>query len=248
MAIASLTHQQHIHSKSPHSLYLCNQMKEALFYEKSTEEDLSVRCHLCNHYCFIRNNRTGLCNVRKNIDGKLVSLVYGKIITENIDPIEKKPVFHFLPGTLSYSIATVGCNFRCRHCQNYQISQYKPLPSDEIPGPHRLPEQIVNSAIQRNCRTISYTYIEPTVFFEFAYETAIIAKEKGLFNIFVSNGYTSKKATEAIAPYLDANNIDLKSLSDKFYKDICGAKLAPVLDTIQIMKELGVSFGSRSPH
>ena len=215
-------------------------MHEADFYEKIDAESGLLRCHLCNHHCRIKRGNLGICQVRENLDGRLYSLVYGKIITENIDPIEKKPLFHLLPGSRSYSIATVGCNFRCLHCQNYDISQYR-RPNNEIPpGRDRTPQQIVDAALQYGCKSISYTYIEPTVFFEFAYDTAVLAHEAGLKNIFVSNGYTSPEATRKIAPYLDANNIDLKGFTEKFYHEVCGAKLAPVLETIRLMKELGV--------
>jgi len=178
--------------------------------------------------------------VRENRDGVLYSLNYGKLISRNIDPIEKKPLFHLLPGSLSYSIATVGCNFRCQHCQNYDISQYPRLHGGTIVGNDATPEEIVVSAQEHGCRSISYTYIEPTIFFEFAYDCAQLAYENGIKNVFVSNGYTSPEATRKIAPFLDGNNIDLKAFTDKFYREVCGAKLGPVLDTINLMKELGV--------
>ena len=212
-------------------------MKEAMIYEKLEGSD--VRCHLCNHNCLIKNNHTGICAVRENREGILYSLVYGRIISLNIDPIEKKPLFHFLPESTSLSIATVGCNFRCKHCQNYEISQYPREHKLSIPGKDTTPEEIVNAAIQNNCKSISYTYTEPTIFFEFAYDCAKIAHEKGVKNVFVSNGYTGKEAVKLIAPFLDANNIDLKG-SDKFYRDICGARLDPVKETIRLMKALGV--------
>lgn len=178
--------------------------------------------------------------MRENRDGLLLSLVYGKLVSENVDPIEKKPLFHLLPGSLSYSIATVGCNFRCLHCQNNEISQYSRLYGGKIPGTDRSPEQVVAAARQYGCRSISYTYVEPTIFFEFAFDTARIAHEAGIKNVFVSNGYTGAEATRKIAPYLAGNNIDLKAFTDKFYREVCGARLAPVLDTIALMKELGV--------
>jgi len=212
-------------------------MKEAMIYEKLEGEE--VRCHLCNHNCLIKNHQRGICAVRENTSGVLYSLVYGKVISLNIDPIEKKPLFHFLPESTSLSIATVGCNFRCKHCQNYEISQYPRKRSVSIPGKDTTPDEIVEAAIQNNCKSISYTYTEPTIFFEFAYDCAKIAHEKGIKNVFVSNGYTGKEAVRLIAPLLDANNIDLKG-SDKFYRDVCGARLEPVKETIRLMKELGV--------
>ncbi len=215
-------------------------MHEAEYYTRLSDTDSKVQCNLCNHRCTIKSGRRGICQVRENHDGTLYSLVYGKIVSENTDPIEKKPLFHCLPGSSSYSIATVGCNFRCQHCQNYDISQYPSLHSGEIPGMLRTPQDVVDSAVARGCKSISYTYIEPTIFIEFAHETMVLAHEAGLKNVFVSNGYTTPEVTEAIAPYLDANNIDLKAFTEKFYHDICGAKLAPVLDTISLMKKHGV--------
>ncbi len=211
-------------------------MKEAMFYEKIA--DKKVRCHLCAHGCLISPSKRGICSVRENRDGVLYSLVYGKVTARHIDPIEKKPLFHFYPNSRSYSIATVGCNFKCRHCQNYQISQHVQAFHD-IPGEEMTPEDVVAEAERTGCESISYTYTEPTIFMEFAYDCARLAKKKGIKNVFVSNGYTSAEATKAIAPYLDANNIDLKG-DDDFYKEIVGARLQPVLDTIKLMKELGV--------
>ncbi len=182
-------------------------MKEAMFYEKLEEK--KVRCFLCAHHCIIKEGKRGICYVRKNIDGILFSLVYGKVISMNIDPIEKKPLFHFLPGSTSFSIATVGCNFRCEHCQNFEISQY-PKEHEDIIGHSVTPEDVVEMATNNGCESISYTYTEPTIFFEFAYDCAKLAHKKGIKNVFVSNGYTSPEATKAIAPYLDGNNIDLK--------------------------------------
>jgi pyruvate formate lyase activating enzyme len=212
-------------------------MKEAMCYEK--RENSEVKCHLCCHNCLIKKGQRGICAVRENREGTLYSLVYGKVISMNIDPIEKKPLFHFHPGSSSFSIATVGCNFRCKHCQNYEISQFPRERKVEIPGRDMTPAQIVDAAVQNGCESISYTYTEPTIFFEFAYDCARLAHQKGIKNVFVSNGYTGAEATRIIAPYLDANNIDLKG-SDTFYREICGARLQPVRDTIGLMKEQGV--------
>ena len=206
-------------------------------YEKLKGTD--VRCHLCAHNCIINSGKRGICAVRENREGILYSLVYGKLISTNIDPIEKKPLFHFLPGSSSLSIATAGCNFRCQHCQNYEISQLPRERTFDIPGTDMTPEEVVNAALRNNCQSISYTYTEPTIFFEFAYDCARLAHEKGIRNVFVSNGYTGAEAVRLIAPYLDANNIDLKG-SDTFYKKICKARLEPVKQTIRLMKELGV--------
>jgi pyruvate formate lyase activating enzyme len=215
-------------------------MHEASFYELIDPVNLTVRCTLCRHNCEIQNNKFGFCKVRQNINGKLISQVYGKLVSENSDPIEKKPIFHMMPGSQSYSIATVGCNFRCKHCQNHQISQYPKENPGQFPGVNRTPNQVVDAALQANCQSISYTYIEPTIFYEFAYETSVIAKENGLKNIFVSNGYTGDKAIKKIAPYIDANNIDLKAFSEKFYHNVCGAKLSGVLASIETFKEQNI--------
>jgi pyruvate formate lyase activating enzyme len=211
-------------------------MREALLYERL--EDSKVQCHLCAHSCTISPGKRGICGVRENRGGTLYSLVYGKVIAAHIDPIEKKPLFHFHPGSRSYSIATVGCNFRCLHCQNYEISQY-PKEHADIPGMEMTPDEVVAAAERAHCASISYTYTEPTIFFEFAYDCARLAHDRGIKNVFVSNGYTSPEATRLIAPYLDGNNIDLKG-DDEFYKKVVGARLQPVLDTIRLMKELGV--------
>ena len=212
-------------------------MKEAMFYEKLDEN--KVRCFLCAHHCVIKDGKRGICYVRKNIEGTLYTLVYGRVVSMNIDPIEKKPLFHFHTGSTSFSIATVGCNFHCEHCQNSEISQYPKVHEGEIIGQHVSPEGIVEAARRNGCKSISYTYTEPTIFFEFAYDCAKLAHEKGIKNVFVSNGYTTPEATKVIAPYLDGNNIDLKG-NDDFYKKICGARVEPVKDTIRLMKQLGV--------
>jgi pyruvate formate lyase activating enzyme len=212
-------------------------MKKAMFYQ--SERELAVRCGLCSHHCKIKDKRRGLCGVRENRGGKLVSLVYGKVISEHVDPVEKKPLFHLLPGSLSYSISTVGCNFFCRHCQNYQISQY-PHDHKDIIGQERSPAAIVDAAEQAGCASISYTYVEPTVFYEFAYDCCVLAREKNIKNIFVSNGYMTEEVARHLAPVLDGINIDIKAFTEKFYRQVCKAKLKPVLDTVRLMHELGV--------
>lgn len=212
-------------------------MKEAMFYVKEEEE--KVRCSLCNHRCLIMPGKHGICGVRENRDGVLYSLVYGQVIARHIDPIEKKPLFHFHPGSKSYSIATVGCNFHCLFCQNYEISQ---MPKDEkrIAGEPFPPEEVVAAAEKLKCQSISYTYTEPTIFFEYAYDSARLANDRGIKNIFVSNGYMGQEAIKTIQPYLHAANIDVKSYSEKFYKEICGARLKPVLENLALMKKLGI--------
>ncbi len=213
-------------------------MKQAMFQE--TREGNKVQCSLCSHRCLISPGKRGICAVRENRDGVLYSLVYDKVIARNIDPIEKKPLFHFHPGSLSYSLATPGCNFRCRHCQNADISQ---LPRDHggvVLGEEVPPSAIVAAALKYRCASISYTYTEPTIYFELAYETARQAVEAGLKNVFVTNGYITPEALKVIRPYLHAANIDLKGFTDEFYKKICGARLQPVLDSIRLYKEFGI--------
>ncbi len=211
---------------------------EAYLYESL--KDNEVKCNLCNHRCNIKNGRRGICGVRENRAGVLETLVYGKVIARHIDPIEKKPLFHFLPGSLSYSIATVGCNFKCRFCQNADIAQ---MPSDRngrIVGDAFTPEDVVAAALKGDCKTIAYTYTEPTVYFEFAYDTAKLATEKGIRNVFVTNGYMTEEALQMIHPFLDAANVDLKAFTEDFYKTTCKAKLEHVKETLKRMKSLGI--------
>lgn len=212
-------------------------MKEALLFSKL--EDNKVLCCLCAHRCLIPEGKPGLCGVRENRDGKLYSLVYGRAIATHVDPIEKKPLFNFLPGSLAFSVATVGCNMTCLHCQNADISQV-PSRSGRIMGEDISPEQLVEAAEKNGCRTIAYTYTEPTIFFEYALDTARLSRDQGLKNIFVTNGYMTAEALEMIAPVLDGANVDLKSFRDDFYREICGGRLQPVLDTIKRMHELGI--------
>jgi pyruvate formate lyase activating enzyme len=181
----------------------------------------------------------GLCSVRENRGGTLYSLVYGKAVAEQVDPIEKKPLYHFQPGSRSFSVATVGCNFRCRHCQNYSISQ-SPRGGGAIAGFALSPEDIVRKALAHGCTSISYTYTEPTIFYEYAFDTAVLAHEAGLRNVFVTNGYITAEALAHIRPYLDAANIDLKGFSDKFYEEVVHARLGEVLDCILAYKRLGI--------
>jgi pyruvate formate lyase activating enzyme len=211
---------------------------DAYFFERL--EEIKVRCNLCSHRCVIKEGRRGICGVRENESGILKTLVYGKLIARHIDPIEKKPLFHFLPGTLSYSIATVGCNFRCQFCQNADIAQMPADRKGKISGAICTPEETVDAAQQGGCRSIAYTYTEPTVFFEYAFETAKLAHNKGIRNVFVTNGYMTAEALEMINPYLDAANVDLKAFNDKYYKELCGAGLKHVQATLKLMKSLGI--------
>jgi len=211
---------------------------EAYLYERL--ENDKVKCKLCSHRCVIKDGGRGICGVRENAGGSLQTLVYGKLIARNIDPVEKKPLFHFLPGTLSYSIATVGCNFRCRFCQNADIAQMPTDRSGMIMGETCRPSSVVDAALRAGCQSISYTYTEPTVYFEFAYETAKLAADQGLRNVFVTNGYMTAEALEMIHPHLDAANVDLKAFSDNYYQEQCGARLKHVQASLKLMKTLGI--------
>ncbi|MDO9527857.1 MAG: AmmeMemoRadiSam system radical SAM enzyme [Syntrophales bacterium] len=211
--------------------------REAMLYEKL--EGGAVRCFLCGHGCKIPPTGRGICGVRENREGILYTLVYGMVIAENVDPIEKKPLFHVWPGSKSFSIATVGCNFSCTFCQNNDISQ-TPRETGEIMGRKVTPEEIVEKAVRTKSMTIAYTYTEPTVFFEYAYDICRIAHTRKIKNVFITNGFMTADALEKISPYLDAANVDLKSFSDDFYKTWCGARLQPVLDSIRKMKELNI--------
>ena len=204
-------------------------LKEAVLWADAG--DRKVKCRLCNFSCLIGDGKVGHCFVRKNIDGKLYSLNYHKICAAGVDPVEKKPLYHFQPGSKSFSIAAPGCNFRCEFCQNWHISQVD-LQTDDTPSQKTLPGAIVDSAIEKNCKSIAYTYTEPTIFMEICNDTARIAKDKGLANIFVSNGYETPEAIDFAAEWLDGINVDLKAFSDDYYRRLCKAHLSPVLETI----------------
>ena len=237
-------------------------LHEARFYQPLPGK--KVLCTLCPHDCRIPDNGRGACSVRYNRDGKLYTLVYDKVVAREVNPIEKKPLFHFHPGSYAYSISTVGCNLRCSYCQNWQISQWPkdhlPKKLDKqseadppepicpqletldarVPGEPVTPAEIVHAAKQTGCLSISYTFTEPTIFYELAYDTAVLAKEQGLKNNFVSNGFIGEAALRAIAPLLDAVNIDLKFFREESYRRISRARLQPVLDAIRLYHELGV--------
>lgn len=202
-------------------------------------------CFLCAHRCKIAPGRRGVCGVRENRDGTLVTLTYGRLISRAVDPIEKKPLYHFLPGTPSYSIATAGCNLRCDFCQNWQISQVRaegPVGSggDELPGETATPEEVAADAERRGCATIAYTYTEPTIFFEFARDTALEAHARGIANVFVTNGFMTPETVDAMKGVVDAANVDLKGFTEEFYRDFCGGRLAPVLESISAMHSAGI--------
>ncbi len=206
-------------------------MKEAMHYVKK-ENDV-VQCELCPWKCVIADGERGVCGVRENQKGKLVALVYGKPVSISIDPIEKKPLFHFLPGTDVFSIGTVGCNLKCKHCQNWQISQER-----EIMGEKLMPEEVVEQALENNCSSIAYTYNEPSIFFEYVYDTAKLANKKGLKNVMVTNGYINEKPLKELYRYIDGVNVDLKGFTEEFYTSVTGAHLQPVLDTIKRISKM----------
>ncbi|RMG93083.1 MAG: AmmeMemoRadiSam system radical SAM enzyme [Candidatus Dadabacteria bacterium] len=214
-------------------------VRQASLWEGVEGEPGHARCRLCSHRCRIAPGRRGLCGVRENRDGTLFTLVYGRLVAANVDPIEKKPLFHVAPGSLSYSIATAGCNFRCLHCQNYSISQ-APREGGSVPGRYVPAETVVREAVASGCASIAYTYTEPTIFFEYARECMTLAHGQGLLNVFVTNGYMTPECLDAADGLLDAANVDLKSMSDEFYRTVCGARLQPVLDTIRELARRGV--------
>jgi pyruvate formate lyase activating enzyme len=219
-------------------------LKEALLYEKL--DNRRVRCDLCAHRCVISPGRQGVCQVRENRDGTLYSLVYGLALSQAVDPIEKKPLFHFYPGSAAFSVATAGCNFKCEFCQNADISQM-PRDRGEILGHKVTAEEVVRGAQRYGCQSIAYTYTEPTIFFEYSYDIARLAHQVGIASVYVTNGYMTREMLEMFQgsrddhePWLDAANVDLKAFRDQTYKRTCGARLQPVLDALKVMKELGV--------
>jgi pyruvate formate lyase activating enzyme len=215
-------------------------LKEAMLYKKIEEDEEKVSCFLCSHHCLISEGKFGICQVRENRGGVLYTHAYGELIARNIDPIEKKPLYHFFPGSRSLSIAAVGCNFRCGFCQNWQISQVKEAKASGLRSEEVKPEEVVNQAGQTGSKSIAYTYTEPTIFFEYAYETSQLAKKEGLSNVFVTNGYMTEEMIRTTDPVLDAANIDLKSFRDDYYRKVCGGRLAPVLKSIELMKKLNI--------
>ncbi|WP_027182770.1 AmmeMemoRadiSam system radical SAM enzyme [Desulfovibrio inopinatus] len=201
-------------------------------------DNLQVQCRLCAHFCRIDPGGRGKCGVRQNVDGELYTLVYDRAAAVNVDPVEKKPLYHFLPGTLTFSLGTMGCNLSCSFCQNYSLSQ-TPKAGGAVSGHHVTPQVLVDAALRNNCQSISYTYSEPTIFYELMYDTAVLAKEQGLKNIIVSNGFQSPECLQSLGPYIDAANIDLKAFTPQFYEELCGAKLEPVKKNLKTIRELG---------
>jgi pyruvate formate lyase activating enzyme len=207
--------------------------KKAVLWES---EGKKVRCFLCAWKCLIDEGKFGVCGVRKNVDGQLFSLNFDEVCAANSDPIEKKPLFHFKPETMSFSVACVGCNMRCDFCQNWHISQQR-LEKGKYYGQPIRPDQIVQAAVGEGCQSIAYTYTEPTIFMELAAETAKLAKEHGLANVFVSNGFMTPQTVDFVNPWLDAINIDLKAFNPEYYQHLCHARLQPVLDTIKYIAQ-----------
>jgi pyruvate formate lyase activating enzyme len=219
-------------------------VKEALLYQKLPDQ--RVQCNLCAHRCVITPGRKGICMVRENREGVLYTLVYGIPLSQAVDPIEKKPLFHFYPGSTAFSIATVGCNFRCEFCQNADISQM-PRDSGRILGNQASAGQVVQAAKRYGCRSVAYTYTEPTIFFEYSYDIARLAHGQDIASVYVTNGYMTSEMLELFQgvtnghdPWLDAANVDLKAFRDETYRRVCGARLQPVLDSLKRMKELGI--------
>jgi len=210
-------------------------MHAAEFYHEVAEGVL--QCDLCRHYCRIRPGRSGLCRVRMNIDGRLYSLSFGRAVAQAADPVEKKPLYHFMPGSRTWSFGTPGCNFTCANCQNWDISQAIP---EGAAIPFTPPEKIVENAVRAGCPSVSCTYTEPTIFAEYALEIMKLARNAGLRTIWVSNGYMSPNCLDAVGPWLDATNIDLKSMDDAFYRRICGARVDPVLDNLRQIHRSGI--------
>ena len=210
-------------------------MKEAKFYKNLDSNQ--VQCQLCHHFCLINDGKVGTCRARKNIKGTLYSLVYGYPVALNVDPIEKKPFFHFMPDSVSYSLGTLGCNFACLNCQNWDISQAKNIEVKNKNLDFIAPEKIIEDALSNNCQSIAYTYNEPTIFAEYALEIMKLAQSNRLKNVWVSNGFMSDNCLNSILPYLDAINIDLKSINEDFYKDNCSTRLSPILKNLKTLKQ-----------
>jgi len=219
-------------------------MHNSILYKNITND--KVQCQTCSHYCTIKPGDKGICQVRQNIKGKLKVANYGRNTGLSVDPIEKKPLFRFMPGTNTLSFGAVGCNFKCLHCQNYWTSQADYFYSHNFVENKNSPEEIVETALENNCPSISYTYTEPTIFLEYALDSMKIAhktknkKGDNLKNVWVSNGFMSSQSLDLILPYLDAINVDLKSFSEQFYRHVCGARLKPVLNNLIKIKKAGV--------
>ncbi|MCE8426435.1 MAG: AmmeMemoRadiSam system radical SAM enzyme [Candidatus Methanoperedens sp.] len=209
--------------------------KVAVLYERLP--DKKVKCGICSHRCTISDGNLGVCRTRENRDGTLYTLIYNTVSSEAVDPIEKKPLYHFLPGTRSYSLGSIGCNFKCQHCQNWNISQ---VPLEAAHTREITPEEAIRRAVDSGSRSISWTYNEPAIWHEYTYDSAVLAKKAGLKTIYVTNGYITSEALHRMAPFLDAFRVDIKSFSEDFYRKTCGARLGPVLESTKLAKELGM--------
>ncbi len=210
-------------------------LKEGVLFDQLA--DNKARCNICEHRCRIREGRLGFCGTRKNINGKIHTIIYNTVSSEAVDPIEKKPLYHFLPDTLSYSLGSIGCNFQCEHCQNWSISQ---ITLGQAYTKEITPQEAVRYALAAGCRSISWTYNEPAIWHEYTYDSAVLAKKAGLKTVYVTNGYITPEALRRIAPYLDAYRVDIKSFSEEFYREICSARLASVLASTKLAKDLGM--------
>jgi pyruvate formate lyase activating enzyme len=203
------------------------------------QPDRAVRCNVCAHRCLVRPGRRGICGVRENRDGTLIATAYGNVVAAALDPIEKKPLFHVAPGSTAWSIATPGCPFHCTYCQNWEIAQGPRLGLD-LPQRLTAPATVVRDALDRGAHAIAYTYVEPTVFLEFALDTGRLARAAGLRNLWITDGYATPESVELLATFVDAANVDLKSFDERFYHRLCGARLAPVLEAILAMRAAGI--------
>jgi pyruvate formate lyase activating enzyme len=225
---------------TPESLKGINQgfpVKEAMYYEKL--EDIRVKCRLCPRECTIADMERGYCGVRENRGGTYYTLVHSRVCALNVDPIEKKPLFHYFPGTKAYSLATAGCNVECKFCQNWQISQYRPEQIDSI---KLSPEDVINEAQRSGSKTIAFTYSEPVVFYEYMFDIAQLSRKHGLHSVMISNGYIQEKPLKELCDHLSAVKIDLKGFSEKFYQETCSGELKPVLNTLLTLKNTGIWF------
>ena len=211
---------------------------DARFWDSVGKNNM-VKCRLCPHGCTVADGQRGICEVRENQGGKYKTLVYSRTVSMNIDPIEKKPLFHFLPGTKAFSLATAGCNFDCKFCQNWQISQARP---ENLDSQYYPPDKIVEQAKQTECKTIAYTYSEPTIYYEYMYDVAKLGKEKGLRSVMISNGFMNEEPMRELCKQLSAVKIDLKAFTDKFYRETCSGDLKPVLHTLEVLKSLGIWY------
>ena len=210
---------------------------EAMFWEEI--EQKRVKCTLCPRECQVADVERGYCGVRENQGGRYQTLVYGALCSANVDPIEKKPLFHYLPGTSAFSVATAGCNIECKFCQNWQISQFRPEQVDSV---KISPERLVEACGARRCSTIAYTYSEPVIFYEYMHDSAALARQHGIGSVMISNGYIQEKPMRQLCQHLTGVKIDFKAFSEKFYTETCAGELAPVLATLEVLKDVGIWF------